>query len=285
MRLIISVFFSIVSICSSAQTPDREDWDIWQSNYQDESTIRYVYANKVLVRNDSSTNGLVLDTLLNGEKIRLLRKTKSFSTINNVYAPWMQIEYANGKKGYVWLGLISFQQLIKEDTVFMYGINRISVNASNADYDERQIHIGLKAVYQLKLLDKKEWPIAADESSSFAQSKLLGNMGLQNIHEIARINIGGEACGIPSNYFYHGWNGEKFFDLPRKYTVGDADVFSHVETLLFPAEKGGKPGYIVKVVEEEEMIEEEKNNKPAKYKRKNSRELYTWNGVEAVKVK
>lgn len=284
MRSLALLSFLIISIQTQAQVPGREGYDLWGSSFG-ENKQWWVYGNKVLVRNDSSSTGKVIDTVFLGDKVELLRKTSAFSTNNNIYAPWVEVKYGAGKKGYVWLGLMAFQQLNKGDTSFLYGLEKIAASTRVPGFEETKYYIGIKAACNNKLLDKKEWAIAGDESSSFAESKLLGNMGLANTHEILRINIGGEACGIPTNYYYHGWNGQRLLSLPGKYTVGDADVFYHSETLLFPAEKGGLPGYIIKLVQEEEMLEEETATRPARYKKKTGREKYVWNGEYAVKVK
>ncbi len=284
MRLLPIFSFLIISCITQAQTPEREGYDLWGSGFGEVKQWR-VYGNKVMVRNDSSLSGKVIDTVFLGDKVELIRKTSAFSTNNNIYAPWVEVKYGAGKKGYVWLGLMAFQQLSKEDTSFLYGLEKVTTKSIEPGFEETKFYIGIKAACNNKLLDKKEWAIAGDESSSFAESKLLGNMGLTNTHEVLRINLGGEACGIPTYYYYHGWNGQRFFSLPGKYIVGDADVFYHSETLLFPAEKGGLPGYIIKLIEEEEMLEEETATKPAKYKKKTGRERYVWNGEYAVKVK
>jgi len=283
MRFLALFSCMIAALNSSAQTPERSGYDIWATDYSEAKEL-FAYGNKVMVRSDSSSSATIVDSIFLGDKVKLLHKTNSFSTINNIYAPWIAISYAANKKGYVWLGLMAFQQLIKEDTVFLYGLDKITTKNIEPGFAETKFLIGLKAAHQNKLLDKKEWTIAGDESSTYVQSKLLGDMGLQNTHDVLRINLGGEACGIPTNYFYHAWNGQKFFNLPTKYSVGDADVFYHAETLLFPAEKGGKPGYIIKLMEEEEMLEEETDKKPAKYKKSSGKEVYSWNGEKALKV-
>ena len=66
--------------------------------------------------------------------------------------------------------------------------------------------------------------------------------------------------------------------------VGDAGVFYHTETLLFPKEKGGQPGKIIKLSEEGEADEEkvDKKGEPI-FKVKKSREVYLWDGASAKK--
>ena len=279
-------FFGLIGIAFSlqAQTPGREDYTIWQT--YDSAANWYVYAPKAMVRQTPSADGVLLDSVPAGTKLQTTQLVKTFTVARGIHAPWIGVKYNEGttvRDGFVWMGSLGFKHLEKGDTVFVYGIDKVS-NKKTEDYNEYSLHIGIKAIEKRRLLDEKKWTIAGDESSSYADAKLLGNMGLQNTHDVLRLNMGGEACGIPTNYFYHGWNGQRFFDLPAKYNVGDAGVFYHGETLLFPSEKGGKPGYIIKLMEEEEMLEEETDKKPAKYKKSSGKELYTWDGEKAVKV-
>jgi len=286
MRLLTLLFFIAISGHSFAQTPGREEYTIWQT--YDSIPQWYVYASKAMVRQSPAADAVLLDSVPAGTKMESTDLVKTFTVARGIHAPWVKVRYSKGdqeKTGYVWVGSLAFKNLVKGDTAFIYGIDKVLSKKVDADYSEYTLHIGIKAIYNHTLLDEKKWTINGDESSSYADAKLLGNMGLQNTHEILRINIGGEACGVPTNYYYHGWNGQHFFDLPTKYSVGDAGVFYHSETLLFPAEKGGRPGHIIKLMEEEEMLEEETDTKPAKYKKKTGKEIYAWNGEKAVKLK
>jgi len=286
MRLFIVVLFLTGFQQINAQTPGREDYTIWQT--YDSIPQWYVYASKAMVRQTAAADAALLDSIPVGTKLESSELVKKFTVARGIHAPWVKVKYNNGdgqKTGYVWVGSLGFKNLGKTDTTFIYGVEKVTSKKIDADYTEYTLHVGVKAIYNNTVLDEKKWTIAGDESSSYADAKLLGNMGLQNTHEVLRINIGGEACGIPTNYYYHGWNGQRFFDLPTKYSVGDAGVFYHSETLLFPSEKGGKAGYIIKLTEEEEMLEEETDKKPARYKKTTGREMYAWNGEKATKVK
>ncbi|RYD77719.1 MAG: hypothetical protein EOP53_12530 [Sphingobacteriales bacterium] len=286
MRLLALFTFIITTAAAQAQTPWREDYTIWQS--YDSTAQWYVYAAKAMIRETPAADGLLLDSALAGSQLQGVAFVKKNTIARGIHAPWIKVKYKKGneeKSGYVWMGSVAFKNMLKGDTAFIYGIDKVTAKKIAADdYTEYSLHIGLKAFYNNTLLDEKKWIIPGDESSSYADAKLLGNMGLQNTHEVLRINIGGEACGVPTNYYYHGWNGQRFFELPTKYNVGDAGVFYHAETLLFPSEKGGKPGYIIKLMEEEEMLEEESDKKPAKYKKSTGKEVYSWNGEKAVKI-
>lgn len=284
MRHWILLSLLVIFNCSLAQTPDREDYTIWSNG---DSTY-YVASNKAMVRQLPDAGSTLLDSLLIGDKVVLQQTTKTFSTIRGIYAPWVQVNYQKNNKlhaGYIWIGLLGFQTLVKGDTAFVYGIEKVSSKIVEPGYTPIKFTISLKAINNGIVIGSKEWTIDGGESTSYVASKMLGNMGLKNMHEIFRINLGGEACGVPTNYYYHGWDGKRFYDLPGRYEVGDAGVFYHAETLLFPNEKGGKPGLIIKLMEEEELIQEETATQKEKFKKTHKKELYAWNGEKAIKIK
>ena len=136
-----------------------------------------------------------------------------------------------------------------------------------------------------KIIDTKEFKTDGGEAANFTDVKSLGNTKLANLTDVVRISFGGEACGIPTYYYYYGFTGDKLLPLPGKYNVGDAGVFYHTETLLFPNESGGQPGKIIKLIEDEEVPEEEAEKENPKTKKTTSRETYIWNGQTAVKQK
>lgn len=278
-------FCCLLSLSAISQTPGREDYTIWHG---EENTIYFVYAPKAMVRQSPSTAAPLVDSLLVGDKLIGKGMTKTFSTIKGMYAPWMQVEYnttTGTRGGFVWTGLLGFQSQHKGDTAFIYGLEKVKSTQIEAGFEQTKFTLGLKAVTNNMLLAVKEWTIDGGESSSFVASKKLGSMGLTNVQEVLRINLGGEACGIPTNYYYHGWNGRRFYDLPGKYEVGDAGVFYHTETLLFPSEKGGKAGHIIKLMEEEELVQEETATQKEQFKKTHKKEVYVWNGERAIKIK
>lgn len=283
MRLFLLLSFLINVQLLAAQTPGREDSNIW--NTLGENLSYTVSAKKAMIRKGPSVNEPALDSLSSGDKVMFREQAKVNSSIKGIYAPWIKVEYSKNDKtvtGYVWLGLLGFHAFEKGDTSFVYSIESASLQKSVPDFTETRLLISLKAIHKSEIIASKEWTVPADESTSFVQGKTLGNVGLQNLHEVFRLTFSGEACGVPSNYYYHGWDGKKLFDLPGKYTVGDAGVFYHWESLLFPNEKGGKPGYIIKLIEEEELVQEETATQKEKFKKSNGSEVYIWNGEKAI---
>ena len=132
-----------------------------------------------------------------------------------------------------------------------------------------------------RLLDKKELTVTRGQFAISAEGKLLGNMGLDKLTAILRLCFSGEACGIPTDYYYYGWTGAKFLPLPQKSNMFDAGAISHDEVLLFPKEPGGQAGKIIKVTKDEEFGEDGEKV----VKTTTNREVFIWDGNSAKAVK
>jgi len=280
------LFFSF-AMSAAAQTKDNVDWNVW--SVQKDSAYS-IFAKKALVRAEPSVKGQLVDSLTAGAIITVEEQTKNFDMVRNIYAPWVKVNYkaAGGQRsGYIWLGSIAVKNALYGNTNFIYGIDRLEKDAerSDAEYTYYKYLVQLKAITADTLTDQKEWKLDGGEFSSYMQLLLLGDTKLQNLQNVVRISAGGEACGIPTNYYYYGWTGQKFLPLPGKYSVGDAGVFYHSETLLFPHEKGGQPNKIIKLSEEEEVLEEATETKKEKVRKSNTKEVYVWNGAKAIKQK
>jgi hypothetical protein len=283
--LLITLFF-FVSYGSRAQFKESTDYNIWSARPGDTFSI---YGRMANIRMEPNTTADIQDTLICGSKVIIKEQGTVLENIKGIYAPWVKVEYnsPNSKKeGYVWLGMLALGSFEKNETRFIYGIEKLTAAKNNTDEDYIPAiwYIHVKAIDgKGSILDEKEVTMDGMETS-FSSGKLLGDMGLKNTEDIIRINFGGEACGIPTYYYYFGWTGSKLLPLPGKMEVGDAGVFYHTETLLFPKEEGGQPDKILKLSKEGEAEEEkvDKNGEPI-FKVKKSREVYMWDGVKAKK--
>ncbi|MCP9750444.1 hypothetical protein [Ferruginibacter sp. HRS2-29] len=281
------VFFFAFAITASAQTKDNKEYNAW---YVQKDSAYTIFAKKAMIRAEPSLKGQLIDSLYAGASIIIHEQTTEFAEVKSIYAPWVKVSYQqNGqqKSGYLWLGSVALKNAVYNNVNFVFGIERLEKDAkrSDAEYSFYTYVVQLKAISSDTLADVKEWKVDGGEFASYIQMLLLGNTKLDNLQNVVRISAGGEACGIPTNYFYYGWTGQKLLPLPGKYSVGDADVFYHSETLLFPHEKGGQPNKIIKLIEEEETLEEATETKKAKVKKMNAKEVYVWNGVKAIKQK
>lgn len=277
--------FGLIQNSSFGQSPLNEEYNFWSVN-PDSSAV--VYAQKVYVRQSAGIKFPIVDSLTTGAPIKIIETTKSFHTARNIHAPWVKVSYKRGPvltEGYVWLGAISIGYRVAGNIKFLYGVETAVKKKDPDAYIREHYVIKLKVLSNDSLIDLKEWKVEGGEFASYTSMLLLGNPGLANLQNVVRIQFGGEACGIPTTYYYYGYNGKKLVSLPGKYTVGDAGVFYHSEILLFPNEQGGQPGKIIRLIEEEEVLEEETATKKEKVKHSNSREIYNWDGEKAIQIK
>jgi len=271
---------------SKAQMEHNKEYNIWY--IQPGDTLR-VLGRMANVRAEPNRAGQVLDSLPCGTP--LTAGTQSgFDKVRGIYAPWLKVKYGPAgasKEGYVWLGLLALGHSAGPGgTCFLYGIEQVKEQGSGEEeaYSPSVWQMSVKALSaDLSLLDEKKFDVR-NYGISVATGKLLGGMGLQWLHSIFRVSLGGEACGIPTDYFYFGWNGRELLPLPGKTEVADANIFYHEETLLFPTEQGGRPGYIIRLTEEAEADGDktDKNGEPV-LKKKNFREYYRWTGSKAIR--
>lgn len=268
-----------------AQFKDNTEFNIWYAKPGD--TFR-VYGKMANVRSGPDKAAAITDSLACGTLVTIKELGTTLESVKGIYAPWVKVQYHAGgpKEGYIWLGMLALQSYTRTDgTCFLYGIERIEAPVDKKDdYVPASWYIRVRALNTvLQLLDEKEYKMSGGETS-VTGGQLLGNMGLENTIDVLRIYFGGEACGIPTNYYYFAWTGTRFLPLPGKMEVGDAGVFYHTETFLFPKEKGGQPGKIIKLSEEGEADEEkvDKKGEPV-FKIKKSREVYLWDGTKAKK--
>lgn len=270
---------------SKAQTKDNTEFNIWWVQPGDTFRVLTRMAN---VRSEPEKNAPILDSLACGTPV-IVGQQSGFDELKGIHAPWIKVKYTSGgssKEGYMWLGMLALGDYSGSDgNCFLYGIDWIQPSADKDNAFATVWHVVVKVLNsQLQVLHERKLPLKGPEASVSA-GKLLGDMGLQNLKDIFRINFGGEACGIPTYYYYYGWNGQALLDLPGKMEVGDAGVFYHTETLLFPKEQGGKPGNIIRLTVEAEADEDgkvDKNGEPV-FKEKRSREVYRWDGLKARK--
>lgn len=245
-----------------------------------------VFADTAYIRDQPGTNGKLVAPVPAGTKLVFLRDAGAAQTVKGFYTTWIQVRFIkNGVagEGYLWKGLTALGAFRSGDHRFLYGIDRVAIKPG--EDGGATLFVKLKAINtDNQTLSVKTWPLSSIESTSFSEGKLLGNMGLEGVSDIVRVHFSGEACGIPDDYFYFGWNGTELLALPGKSQVGDAGIFYHTETLLFPTEQGGKPGQIIKLIEEAESTEKmDKNGEPI-MKKTNTRETFTWDGKKAVKI-
>lgn len=284
--LLLTFFFFFAVYTAEAQFKESTDYNIWSVRPGD--TFR-IYGRMANIRTEPNTTSDIQDTLICGSKVIIREQGTVLENIKGIYAPWVSVQYNSlqgQREGYVWLGMLALGNFEKKGIRFLYGIEKLTAAQNNTDEDfvPAVWYIHVKAIDNNgNILDEKEVTMNGMETS-FSSGKLLGDMGLKNTEDIIRINFGGEACGIPTYYYYFGWTGSKLLPLPGKMEVGDAGVFYHTETFLFPKEQGGQPDKILKLTEEAEAADDktDQNGEPI-FKVTKSREVYIWDGSKAKK--
>jgi hypothetical protein len=261
----------LLPVFAEAQTRGMSDFNLWGAQPGDTFAV---YAEKAYIRQEPSLQGAISDSLTTGDLVIMGNPAGNPLTMRGMETRWHEVTLKNGKKGYVWQGLLAIGHYNKGGISFLYGIEKLVKAEFGMDYVVR-----LKALRNNQLLDMKEWKVRGAEYALSSDGKLFDDMGLENVQTIVRIYFSGDACAIPTDYYYFGWMGDKFVVLPGKTNVSDAGAYNSQEMILFPKEIGGQPGKIIKLSkvdtygEDMETVEKTTTN----------RETYIWDGKTVTK--
>ncbi|GHE30404.1 SH3 domain-containing protein [Sphingobacterium griseoflavum] len=253
-----------------------DEFTMWNLSSRDTA---YVHADVAYLRDQPSLNGRVVDSLAAGAMVQIVSPAYGGNKIKGFHAPWQQVAYNKDntiKRAFIWIGLLALgKQKDASGQLFIYGFDRFI--PSTKESPDRYL-------CSIKLFDKQQrlrskYTFGFDYAGqSFTESKLLPSMGLRELKQIFRISFLGEACGIPSNHYYAGWNGAMFIELPMRYTVSDAGVYYYEESMLFPSEHRKEANVIYKLIEEGEAHEEVEDLAELSYDIKKKQEKFLWNG-------
>lgn len=257
------------------------DFNLW--NIQKGQTAT-VFVEKAYIRSAPGLQAKQIDSLGVGTTVTMTSAPLKGSIIKNFYAPWYQISYlkdSQQKKGFIWLGLLALgKQVDREGFQYLYGFERFikPPNREQQDY----------FLTKVKVLNPHD-SLIASQSYTFAfggqlsaQSKLLPSMGLTHVKQILCMEFISGACGVPSEYHYVAWTGQKLINLPSRYSVSDAGVFYYDEKLLFPTEHKKNNQLIYKYIEEGET--ENDDIDAPKYRISKREEHFQWDGDKFVKL-
>ncbi|BAV05332.1 SH3 domain-containing protein [Filimonas lacunae] len=276
-------FFTTTALC--AQELEEVVWPATMYQFPEGDSVT-VFADTAYVRSFPSTTASKMGVVPGGTKVVFV-KEESVQKISGFAAPWVKVRYLNNsvsQEGYIWKGLLALGSAKRSGKQFLYGVDHV---IPNADKDMGPAcYMKVKVLDSVnKLLGATSWELKSSSEASYTEFKSLGGMGLEGVTDIVRMMFSGEACGIPTDYVYFGWTGTGFLPLPGKMVESDAGAFYHGEELFFPSEKGGQPGKIIKVIEDEEVLEEiDKKTGEPKTKKTKSKEVYSWDGKTAVKL-
>jgi hypothetical protein len=275
MKYILIFLFCISTLQSFSQESSAHNY-YWNGGENYEAMIA---ANNCYVRENPSFTAILLDSLQVGKEIKVIKSTTNDLKIKGINVSWVEIEYKNKvgilSKGFLWKGFLAVGFTKKEKNTYLTSIDKIETKTEN-EIPYFSISVKIMDTNNL-VLDQKTIQKNITESAYF-EGKAIGDLGLKNLQDIYRISFNGEACAIPSLFYYFGWNGNKLILLPEKYTVGDGGVFYHTENFIFPKEKGGKPDLIIKQIEEATSTDE--NGEV--FNVTEHTEIYTWDGEKAT---
>ena len=278
MKQFILSILLLAATPAVAQLSGNVEYNLWRVQQGDTMTV---FSDKAYIRQSPSLQASVMDSLTIGSPVIATKLTETELTLRGMTAPWWQVRYTAGgkqKEGYLWLGLLSLGSFKKDTVQLLYGIDKVIAGAAKED-DPKYVVVMKALSTTHHLLDKKELIVTGGQFAISAEGKLLGNMGLDKLTTILRLCFSGEACGIPTDFYYYGWTGSKFLGLPQKSNMFDAGAISHDEVLLFPKEPGGQAGKIIKVITDEEFGEDGETV----VKKTTNREVFVWDGEKAVR--
>ncbi|MBO9636497.1 MAG: hypothetical protein J7578_25575 [Chitinophagaceae bacterium] len=270
MKTMILLVLTLLSITVKAQSiddfPDMRSWGIYYSD----TLERYIYADTAYIRISPDTKQPPIDTLLTGDNILITGASPNSLTIRGLKGPWLKIKYSkNGEErnGYIWQGLVSCTPLRRGDTKFVFGIER-KMDSSYIIENSKQtfpfFQVRLKVVQNGTVISRAAFATPNDESANFSEGKVMSGLGLTNVQNMVVLSFNGAACGVPSlDYYFAFTKNNSLVRFPDKTNVGDAGVYYHSETFIFPSEKNGKPDQLIwNLLEEEETEKTDKNGEP-----------------------
>ncbi|KDN53678.1 SH3 domain-containing protein [Flavobacterium seoulense] len=272
------LFLILFSTCSFAQNELTHD-SYW---IERENNNAIIGVKNCYIRNAPSINAKLLDSLQMGKEVLILKSTENKLKIKGINVSWIQIQYTNKsgetQTGFLWKGFLALGFQKNKQNTFLTTIDKIETITKN-NFEQEMFSISAKILDQDNNLLYQKTIQKNITDSYYFEDKTIGGLGLKNISEIYRISFSGQACGIPSLYYYFGWDNKKFLELPEKYSVGDAGIYYYYENFIFPKESGGKPDLIIKKVKQAEG-----NNESKEYYSFNVSEwseTYKWNGEKA----
>lgn len=273
MKKLFSFLFLLAITLMMAQD---EVYELGVYQFQENKTQK-IFTNFTRVRTLPNINSSIVDSLQSNQVVEVVKKEEITLKLGQRSANWYKIAYQNGDKtgeGYVWGGNLCIGYRNKNGYDFLYGISKtISKKDKETGDNYLQNIASIKVLENNELIDEVFFETGSGESLSYSTFTIESNHKLDGVDLTLKTMVSGEACGIPSYEQYVLLANKKLIALPQLMNVGDADLYYHSETIVFPNDKGGiANSFILKT---EDM---EKNEKTNKEKIKRSSKIYNWNG-------
>lgn len=213
-----------------------------------ESSIQYLYGDKVVFRKKASSEAQSIDTLAIGSEITILKKSKETLNYNGIEWNWYKVKY-NGKTGFILGGLLS---LTSEEI----NGDRYLVTASKEKKEDEEFETTILHYRILTSTGKFRTGKAQLYTDAFS-IQVSDNKGLEGVSSILFIEYFVEACGVDGGGIYIFYDGNNLKEALRVARVTDGGAFWFYEELTFPTDENGQEGIIIYEREQGEEVNEE----------------------------
>ncbi|BDS10769.1 SH3 domain-containing protein [Aureispira anguillae] len=211
--------------------------------------VAYLLADRVNIRDKASTEGAIIANLGIGTAVTIVRRSSYLLRLNGFETNWYKVLFEDQgieKKGYVWGGLIAEGrvQSTKDKTIhFLYGIASYK-KQSNETYPKYRLKLQVRACRANQELAKLEF-----ETSGFLEIfhgfGNYGDRGLKKIQDVLEFNESQERCAGFNGNTVIFWDGNVLHKVVTLYPGSDVPYYA-TDDLIFPADKGGVAGQIIR---------------------------------------
>jgi len=236
----------------------------------------YTLADSVHVRSAASSSAASLVRLPIGTKVTVIGVSETKTRLNGVLMPWYKVEYAKGKRGYLWGGKLaqtSFRSNGDNAYAFHFGVDKIV---------DEQTFFQVRVEKDDKEVQRLSFSGFGYKPHSFSNK---GNRGIPNIDDVLYVDANSEFCGDAGGAIVFFWSEGKLTLIRELPDAMDAPFFIS-NYFIFPSDMEGEKGRIILHEEEGEYIANEKDpsNMLINYTR-NRETRFRWDGVQLIKVK
>lgn len=195
-----------------------------------EGDTTYVFGDKINARQEPNTTAGVVDQLLAGDEVIIVKATETRSNLNGVDLPWYLVRFKNKQQGYVWGGLLSVMRKAEiKDIRFVASVTKgVKPKEGPTEYT-----VELRAVRQNVVMQRITKNIKSD-GYLYSHALEPGARGLKGYSALIQLELSVGACGYPWYTWYVLWNGNQLHGLPLCESVADGGVFAHTESYEFP---------------------------------------------------
>lgn len=237
----------------------------------------YLIADNVNVRATASTKGDIVANIPIGTKVEIVKQSAEKIRLKGFKTNWYKVKFtAEGKEqtGYVWGGLIAEGSVTCRadgEVLFLYGIESVKTQ-NRGEYAYNDIELQLRACKNNKELSKVTFEGAGELSISHSIENF-GSRGVDGVLDVIEIGESQEMCAGINLYNIVFWDGKALIYVTGLRPGGDAPYYASDE-LIYPGDKKGTRGFIIRDQAEGYWDEESKKDVIESHKRVE----YFWTG-------